>query len=99
MRIDGDSSGSPLYGRRHVRSNSASGARRTPSMTPATTNAATGTRHASELLSQLHGIPDVRPEVIEEVRRRLQRGELLTREAAEATAAAILSDLQSFLSP
>lgn len=48
-------------------------------------------------MTQLQAIPEVRVEVLEDVRQRLQRGELLTREAAEATATAILSDLQAFL--
>jgi hypothetical protein len=97
MRIDGDNSGSPLFGRRPIRPGSASGSRRTAPMTPSSSSPTSGTRHTSELLSQLHGIPEVRPEVIEDVRQRLKRGDLLTREAAEATAAAILSDLQAFL--
>jgi hypothetical protein len=45
----------------------------------------------------LHDIPEIRPEVLEEVRERLKRGELLTRDAAEATAEAILADLASFV--
>lgn len=92
MRIDGEFNGTPLFGRRPTRSvSSASGTRRN-SAAPSSSS-----RTASPLLSKLQETPDVRAEVIEDVRRRLQRGELLTREAAEATAAAILSDLQSFL--
>ncbi len=49
------------------------------------------------LVGALHDIPDVRPEVIEEVRRRLGRGEFLTRDDAEKTAEAILADLASFI--
>ena len=49
------------------------------------------------LVGALHDIPDVRPEVIEEVRRRLSRGEFLTRDDAEKTAEAILADLASFI--
>ncbi|MBS0201933.1 MAG: flagellar biosynthesis anti-sigma factor FlgM [Planctomycetes bacterium] len=52
---------------------------------------------AATLVSSLHDIPDVRPEVIEEVRRRLSRGEFLSRDAAEKTAEAILADLASFI--
>ena len=48
-------------------------------------------------MSKLQEIPDVRPEILDEVRQRLDRGDLMTRDAAEATAAAILADLQSFL--
>ena len=45
----------------------------------------------------LHDIPDVRADIMEEVRQRLDRGDFLSREAAEKTAAAILSDLASFI--
>lgn len=102
MRIDGESFGSPLFGRRPGRPGSAaSGARRaspTTSSSASSTPSTPGTRETSELMTKLLAIPEVRPEVLEDVRQRLQRGELFTREAAEATAAAILSDLQSFLS-
>ena len=97
MRIDGESSGSPLFGRRPVRPGAAGGSRRTSSSSsaqPASTGAA---RENSELMSQLQEIPEIRADVLEDVRQRLQRGELLTREAAEETANAILSDLQAFL--
>ncbi|TXT37100.1 MAG: hypothetical protein FD138_768 [Planctomycetota bacterium] len=96
MRIDGESFGSPLFGRRPVRPGAASGSRRTSSTK---SSATAGSRETSEFMSKLQALPEVRPEVVEDVRQRLQRGELLTREAAEATANAILSDLQSFLSP
>lgn len=49
------------------------------------------------LVSGLSEIPEVRPELIEEVRQRLARGEYLTRDAAEQTAEAILADLASFI--
>lgn len=92
MRIDGDVYGSPLFGRRPVRPISGgSGGRRPPSTSRA------APREVSPLMAKLHEIPEVRPEVLDEVRQRLHRGELMTREAAEATAAAILADLQSFL--
>ena len=48
-------------------------------------------------MTSLHDIPEVRPEVIEEVRRRLGRGEFMSRDAAEKTAEAILEDLASFI--
>ncbi len=48
-------------------------------------------------MAKIQELPEVRADVLEDVRQRLQRGELLTREAAEATATAILSDLQAFL--
>lgn len=96
MRIDGESFGSPLFGRRPVRPGAASGSRR-----PASTksSAPAGSSETTELMTKLQALPEVRPEVMEDVRQRLQRGELLTREAAEAAAAAILLDLQCFLSP
>lgn len=96
MRIDGESFGSPLFGRRPVRPGATSGSRRSASTKPSAT---AGSSETSELMSKLQALPEVRPEVMEDVRQRLKRGELLTREAAEATANAILSDLQSFLSP
>ncbi len=48
-------------------------------------------------MAKIQELPEVRADVLEEVRQRLNRGELLTRDAAEATANAILSDLQAFL--
>ena len=94
MRIDGESLGSPLSGRRPVRPGAASGSRRTASAKSAST---AGSRETSEFMNKLQALPEVRSDVLEEVRQRMQRGELLTREAAEATATAILSDLQAFL--
>jgi hypothetical protein len=52
---------------------------------------------AVALVTALHDIPEVRAEVIEEVRRRLDRGEFMSRDAAEKTAEAILADLASFI--
>lgn len=48
-------------------------------------------------MAGLDEIPDVRSELVEEVRQRLNRGEHLTRDAAERTAAAILADLACFI--
>ena len=48
-------------------------------------------------LAAMHDIPEVRADVVEEVRQRLNRGDFLSREAAEQTAEAILSDLASFI--
>lgn len=48
-------------------------------------------------MAGLGDVVDVRMDVVEEVRQRLNRGELLTRDAAEKTAAAILADLASFI--
>lgn len=96
MRIDGESSGFPIYGRRPTRPAAAGGTRRAST---ASSSKPSESRETSELMAQIQSLPEVRPDVMEDVRRRLQRGELLTREAAEATANAILADLQSFLSP
>ena len=96
MRIDGDSMGSPLFGRRPTRPGSAaSGPRRTGSTS--SSSSASASRETSELMAKIQELPEVRADVLEEVRQRLNRGELLTRDAAEATANAILSDLQAFL--
>ena len=98
MRIDGESLGSPLFGRRPTRPGSAaSGPRRASSTAPSSSNS--GSRETADLMAKIQELPEVRADVLEEVRQRLHRGELLTREAAEATANAILADLQSFLSP
>lgn len=48
-------------------------------------------------MTSLEEIPEVREDLVEEVRQRLSRGEHLTRDAAEKTAAAILADLASFI--
>ncbi|MCX7422833.1 MAG: hypothetical protein NT013_25295 [Planctomycetia bacterium] len=98
MRIDGESYGSPLFGRRPVRPGAAGGSRRASSSAqPSSSSATSSSRENSELKAQLQELPEVRADVLEDVRQRLHRGELLTREAAEATATAILSDLQAFL--
>lgn len=95
MRIDGESYGSPLFGRRPIRSGAAGSSRRLSSAAqPSSTSVS---RETSELQTRLQELPEVRADVLEDVRQRLHRGELLTREAAEATATAILSDLQAFL--
>lgn len=49
------------------------------------------------LLASLDEVPEVRHELVEEVRQRLSRGEHLTHDAAEKTAEAILADLASFI--
>lgn len=100
MRINGESPESPLFGRRPVRPGSASGSRRAASTSSSSSSAATTSSHpTSELMAKLQGIPEVRLEILEDILQRLNRGELLTREAAEATAVAILCDRQSFLNP
>jgi hypothetical protein len=61
-----------------------------------TSEAAISAENAA-LMSALDDVPDVRPEVLEEVRERLKRGEYLSRDAAEKTAAVMLADLASFI--
>lgn len=97
MRIDPGFQGGPVQGRKIGRpvqgSSSASSAR---SDQPAEAESAVSSETAS-LVDSLHDLPEVRAEVIEEVRKRLSRGEFLTRDAAEKTAQAILADLASFV--
>lgn len=95
MRIDQGFSNAPLSNRKPGRSVSgASSAARTPSGgSPESTDRA----ESDSLIIALHDIPDVRADVMEEVRQRLDRGDFLSREAAEKTAEAILSDLASFI--
>jgi hypothetical protein len=96
MRIDPGSFGGPLPGRKVGRpaQGSSSASRARPDQ-PADTEPVSG--ETAALVGALHDIPEVRPEVIEEVRRRLDRGEFLSRDAAEKTAEAILADLASFI--
>lgn len=51
----------------------------------------------ASFMAGLVEVVDVRMDVVEEVRQRLNRGELLSRDAAEKTASAILADLASFI--
>lgn len=50
-----------------------------------------GGSELEQLIRQLDGISDVRPDVVAAAKVRVQRGDYLTRAAAENTAAAILS--------
>ena len=50
-----------------------------------------GGSELDQLTRQLDGISDVRPDVVAAAKVRVQRGDYLTRAAAEQTAAAILS--------
>ena len=92
MRIDPGNQGIPsVPGRKQTRS--ARGSSSESQLSSETSVSA----ETSSLLAGLEGFPEIRPEVVEEVRERLSRGEYLTREAAEKTAAAILADLASFI--
>ncbi len=67
---------------------------REQSLSASRENEAEGVAGGSELdrlIRQLDGISDVRPNVVAAAKVRVQRGDYLTRAAAENTAAAILS--------
>lgn len=97
MRIDPGFQGGPLHGRRIGRpAQGASSASQARSDHSAETDSV-GSSESTSLAGALHEIPDVRSELIEEIRGRLERGEFLTRDAAEKTADAILADLASFI--
>jgi len=51
-----------------------------------------GTGELRELSSRVAAVPDVRPDVVEASRMKLQQGDYMTRAAAEKTADAILSE-------
>ena len=96
MRIDSGNQGIPsVPGRKQARP--ARGASSSSHPISEQSSDTSDSVEASPLLVGLEVIPDVRPEVVEEVRHRLSRGEYLTRDAAEKTAAAILADLASFI--
>lgn len=96
MRIDPGSHGGPVPGRKVGRPvQGSSSASRARSDQPVETEPVSAETVA--LVTALHDIPEVRAEVIEEVRRRLDRGEFMSRDAAEKTAEAILADLASFI--
>lgn len=97
MRIEpGNSNVPPPSGRKPGRATSR----------PSSSSSASSTERPSESVvsaelspfaNGLTELPEVRMDVVEEVRERLRRGEHLTRDAAERTAAAILADLASFI--
>ncbi len=95
MRINESVPGVPAPGRKPGRSASRASAASRAS-TGQSSESATRSETAP-LVASLHEIPDVRADVIEEVRERLNRGEFLSRDAAEKTAEAILADLASFI--
>lgn len=95
MRIDQSLPGVPAPGRKPGRSASGVSA---ASRASAEQSSESATRsETAPLVASLHEIPEVRVDVIEEVRDRLNRGEFLSRAAAEQTAEAILADLASFI--
>ena len=95
MRIDQGFSGVPLPNRKPGRS--VSGASSSGRTSSGRSSESSEHVESDPLMIALHDIPDVRADIMEEVRQRLDRGDFLSREAAEKTAAAILSDLASFI--
>ncbi|MBW3540540.1 MAG: hypothetical protein KY476_09725 [Planctomycetes bacterium] len=91
MRVNDSSNGGRVPGRRPVRSRESSRTERS--------TAAEGRQRApevSELLTQLQEYPDFRPDVVADIERRLKNGDLLSREAAEAAAEAVLVEVESY---
>ena len=95
MRIDQSYSGVPLPNRKPGRS--VSGASSASHASSGKSLESAERAESDSLLASLREIPEVRADVMEEVRQRLHRGDFLSREAAEQTAEAILSDLASFI--
>lgn len=95
MRINSDYSGVPLPNRKQGRA--VSGASSASRASSGKSSESTERAESDPYLAALHDIPEVRADVVEEVRQRLNRGDFLSREAAEQTAEAILSDLASFI--
>ena len=97
MRIEpGNSNVPPASGRKPGRATSRSSSTSAASSTEQTSESVVSAELAP-FASGLDELPEIRMEVVEEVRQRLSRGEHLTRDAAERTAAAILADLASFI--
>ncbi len=89
MRIGPSREGQPA-GRKSVRSSKGSDA--SPSGASSSQTQQTPAE-GSELISRLRSIPEIRSEVIDDVEQRLREGDLLTRQAAEQTAEAILAEI------
>lgn len=89
MRI-GPSRESRPAGRKTVRSKKGSSA---PPSDVQSSQAQQVPTEGNELLGRLRALPDVRSEVVDDVERRLRDGDLLTRQAAEQTAEAILAEI------
>lgn len=96
MRIDPGTSNIPPAGRKPGRGVQRAGSSSTSSPAEKISEAITSPQ-IIPFAENLDDIGDVRMELVEEVRQRLNRGELLSRDAAEKTAAAILADLASFI--
>jgi len=97
MRIDGGYHELPKPGRKTGRiAQGASTSSASRSEKDSVTESAVQ-QEGSSLIVNLREIPEIRPEVIEEVRRKLAQGEFMSRENAEKTAEAILEDLASFI--
>ena len=91
MRVRNTSDGNLTPGGRPSRRSEASTASGSP---PADQPAERQTSpEVKQLMSQLHDLPDFRPEVVADIERRLEDGDLLTPEAAEAAAEAVIAEL------
>ena len=97
MRI-GDSPKDPVSSRNSVQQAQKTTAKGASSQTgsPASKQGA-APAESSELTAQLNEVPEIRAEVVAEIESRLEAGDLLTREAAEQTAQAILDQLHEEL--
>ena len=97
MRIDpGTSNIPPASGRKPGRGPQRAFTSTAPSSSEQLSEAVSSAEIAP-LMANLDEIVDVRMDLVEEVRERLNRGEFLSRDAADKTAAAILADLVSFI--
>jgi hypothetical protein len=95
MRI-GPSRKGEAAGRKSVGGSKASKAATSDVQSPQTQQTPT---EGSELIGRLRAFPEIRPEVIDDVERRLRDGDLLTRQAARRTAEAILAEITDSTSP
>jgi hypothetical protein len=95
MRIEQSLSGVPAPGRKPGRS--ASGATSAVRASTGQSSESAARSDIAPLVASLHEMPEIRTELIEEVRERLNRGEFMSRDAAQRTAEAILADLASFI--
>jgi hypothetical protein len=94
VRIEpGNSNIPPIPGRKSGRVNKGA----TPLSSSSESSESTVNAEVAPLIAGLEEFPDIRKELVEEVRQRLSRGEHLSRAAAEQTAEAILADLASFI--
>ena len=95
MRItNGSNGGGSVSGRTPVRSGSDTKASSSKAGS-ATSSSTPSDKVGEELLARLRAIPDVRANMLADVEQRLNSGQLLSREAAERTAEAIVAEITS----